>query len=495
MHYPILWTLTALLCSAQSSSLHDAEKELFAARYKSAAELYAKALETDPAESNAYYGLVRALIEDHRSHEAYAIAAEALRKNPQTPGVQTAAGLAAYRNGDLTKAEEHFRSALKLDPNYAGALQGLASINSTVSRFKTARDLLSAAYRSAPGDPQLMIARANTLKGADHIAALREALAILDPDSEEAQRLRAHIADDLAAGDRKLRRLMSPYETNKIKLDLILDGPKHPRGLGVRVQFNERQTARLMLDTGASGISVSPKFAERAGLEVLGSESTDAKGIGDQNARPSYRHIASQIQIGSIVFADYPVSVFRSAKSSDFDGLIGADLFKVFLVTIDFPKMELSLQPRPSGPRSPDGPVDASLPADGFHRVFRFGDHLAVPTSINDGRSTLFLIDSGASTNLIGTEIGRESSSVYQDGTARVVGVQGKVDQTSRADRVSLVFAGFRQNNSSLVAISLEKMSDSMGVAFGGILGMPVLRQFALTIDYHEGTVHFEYRK
>jgi hypothetical protein len=174
-----------------------------------------------------------------------------------------------------------------------------------------------------------MIAHANTLKGPEHIAALQEALAILDPDSEEARRLRAHIADDRAAGARKLRLLMSPYETSKIKLNLILDGPKKARGVGLRVQFNQRQAARLMLDTGASGISVSPKFVERAGLEMLGNESADAKGIGDQQAQSSLRHIASQVGIGDIAFADYPISVFRSAKSPDFDGLIGAASLKL----------------------------------------------------------------------------------------------------------------------------------------------------------------------
>jgi hypothetical protein len=131
-----------------------------------------------------------------------------------------------------------------------------------------------------------------------------------------------------------------------------------------------------------------------------------------------------------------------------------------------------------------------ALPS-GFQRVFRFGDHLAVPASINNGRSTLFLIDSGASSNLIDDAIARESSKVYRDDLTKVSGIQGAVKQTSRADHVSLVFAGFRQENPSLVAISLESMSDSMGVAFGGLIRMPVLRQMALTIDYQEGIVRF----
>ena len=491
-----LTLLCAAACSAQAVSLQNAEKELFAARYKHAAELYAKVLANDPADPTAYYGLIRSLIEDHRSQEAYSKAAEALQQFPQTACVQTAAGLAAYRKGDIAKAEEHFRSALRLAPDDAAARQGLASIYKTISKFKTARNLLMEAYRRSPGDPQLMLVHADISKGADHIAALREALAVLDSDSEEARRLRAHIADDLAAGNRKLSRLISPYEKTRIKLFLILDGPLKPRGLGVRVQFNQHETARLLLDTGASGISVSPKLAERAGLEILGDQSHDAKGIGDKQAQPSLRYIASEVRIGDVVFADYPISVFRSAKSSDFDGLIGADVFRRFMVTIDFPEVELALEPRPAvTPSESDGPMDAAtaLPS-GFQRVFRFGDHLAVPASINNGRSTLFLIDSGTSSNLIDDAIARESSKVYRDDLTKVSGIQGAVKQTSRADHVSLVFAGFRQENPSLVAISLESMSDSMGVAFGGIIGMPVLRQMALTIDYQEGIVRFQHK-
>jgi hypothetical protein len=60
---------------------------------------------------------------------------------------------------------------------------------------------------------------------------------------------------------------------------------------------------------------------------------------------------------------------------------------------------------------------------------------------------------------------------------------------------LTLLFAGFRQVNPSLIAISLEKMSDSMGAAFGGIPGWPVLSQLTVTIDYQEGTVRFEHRK
>ena len=493
MRYAILFA-TAVVCLGQP--LQDAEKELFGARYKAAAQLYAKVLESDPSQSDAYYGLVRALLRDHRSQEAYAAADEALKKCPNSAAAQTAAGLATYRRGDLGKAEQYFRAALKLDPAYPGALQGLASIHSAVSRPKTARDLLLAAYHNSPGDPELMLAYANTLKRAEHIAALQRALAILDAESEEARNVRAHIASDLAVGDRKLRRLVSPYETSRIKLVRILNGTQQTRGVGLHVRLNRRQSALLMLDTGASGISISPKAAEHAGLEMLGDQSSDAKGIGDKAVQASFRYLVSELQAGDVTFADYPVSVFRAAKSPDYDGLIGADVFAKFLVTLDFPRMEVALEPRADDASSEsDEPVDANPPASGFQRLFRFGNHLAVPTYINGSGPTLFMIDSGSSANLVDTATASEASKVHRDYVTRVTGLQGQVKQVSEAENVSLAFAGFRQVNSSLVAISLERLGDDMRVAFGGVLGMPVLSNLKVTIDYREGTARFEYKK
>jgi hypothetical protein len=38
-------------------------------------------------------------------------------------------------------------------------------------------------------------------------------------------------------------------------------------------------------------------------------------------------------------------------------------------------------------------------------------------------------------------------------------------------------------------------MDDSMGVGLGGILGMPVLNNFSVTIDYRNGTVKLDYKR
>jgi tetratricopeptide (TPR) repeat protein len=496
LRFSIPLALMAVACSAQAGPLQEAEKELFAARYGNAAKLYAAALAADPADSRAYYGLVRSLIGDHRSGEAYAVAAKALQRNPQTPDTQTAAGMAAFRSGDIAKAGEYFRAALKLDPDHAGALRGLASVETAICRFKTARDLLLAAWRSSPGDPQLTIAHAETLKGAERVKALQEALATLDPDSQEARGLRASIANGLAMGGRQPRRLTSPYVGSKIKLFTLSGGGSQARGVGIRVQFNERNTALLLLDSGASGIGVSAQLAGRARLEKLGNQNTEVRGIGDGRPQSSEAYLASQVRIGGVEFADYPIAVFGAARSELYDGLIGADVFAGFLATIDFPKLEISLEPRPGGPPPASAePVDAaSEPSPGFHRAFRFGHHLAVPASVNGGRPTLFVIDTGSTETLIDAATAREFKAMLSDGPV-VRGFQGAVNRPLRALPLSLAFAGFRQDSPSLSATDLEKLSDAEGIALGGLLGMPSIGQLALTLDYREGTVRFERRK
>ena len=493
------FALVLCLCSSlafsqdlQPDLLHQACQELFADRYEQAAGLYRQVLAQAPS-GEAYYGLTRALLSSHKAKDAYAVAEEALARAPQTPGAQTAAGLAAFRRGELSHSEDFFHAALKLDPQYAGAFSGLATVNSAIAFDKTSRDYVEKGYKLAPDDPELLTAHVNSLKGDEHIAALERALASLDPQSDEARSLRAHIASDRALRGRVVRRLASPYAETKVALTVIPRGLHDIRGFGLRVRFNQKYTATLLLDTGASGISVSPKLADKAGLELLSGESVDSRGIGDKTADPSLTYLAPSVDIGKVSFADVPVHAFRSAKDTDIEGLIGTDVFRSFLVALDFRGREMVLYPYPSPFKPTDDELfDAHDTAQGFSRVLRLGTHLFIATSINAKATRWFLIDSGSSSNLMDTEAAREFTKVRGDSSLDVRGIQGKVDKVSRADYVSLTFGGFRQDNPDLISISLERASDDFGFAIAGVIGMPILSQLRVTLDYRGGAIKFE---
>lgn len=472
-----------------------ARSELYAARNDYAATLYQKLVEQDPARGDAYYGLVRALLRAHKAHDAYAAAAQGLEKAPQTSGAQVAAGMAAFRRGELGKAEDYYRTAYKINPKDPGALVGMASLFSMGSKFKAARELLLEAYRDSPGDPDLMTVRADSLKGAAHIAALEKVMAIYDPETDEARALKARVAIDRSVGDRKLNRLTSPYQSTRLKLFEIMHSPKVARGLGVRVQFNQRDSARLMLDLGSPDISLSPKLAEKFGLEVLGHDSYEAKGIGDGRSQDALRYLASELKIGEMTMENCPVSVYRAAETADHDGTIGLGLFRQFMVSVDFLNTELVIEPRTSGnAAASDEPEDAeNQPPPGFHRIMRFNDEVAIPTSVNENPPKLFLLDPGGQVNLIDEDEARVSAGGSRYTRAVIGGIQGRVDKASVSDHVSLGFAGIRYDAPRLIAINFDKISDTAGVQVTGILGLPVLRHFKLTIDYRNGAVRFEH--
>jgi len=437
---------------------------------------------------------VRALIEAHRSSEAYDAAAEALKSAPQTAGMFSARGRAFFRQGDLTKAETSFQRALLIDPKFPYALAGLATILGGLGKHKTAETLVTQAYKAGPDDPEIIRQWANTLKGGAHVEALRRAVAILDPETTEAKQLRAHIATDVALGDRHPRVLASEYRNYEIGLAEILNGPRIQRGIGLRVRFNGSYSATLLLDTGASGIDLSPKAVAKAGLEPLGEEGVEAQGIGDRKAATSLRHLAREVRIGDLVLRDCPVSVFDGVRDADADGLIGADVFSKFLVQIDWPLLKLRLQPYP-GMKAPPGDeasdAEAQLPS-GWQRIF-YNGHLLIPTSVNGEPARFFMIDSGASANLIAIDAARSSTKVHGDSNIVVRGIQGKVKDVSRADKVQLQFANFRQDNADIVAMDLSRISDLGGIEVGGLLGKPVLRQLVLTIDYRSAAIRLEH--
>ncbi len=479
------------LCHAGETDLaEEAEKTLFSARYAAAAELYAKLVQQDPSSGFAHDRLVRALLEDHQNDRAYKAAETAAQLAPDTAPVWNALGRVAFRKGDLGEAERLFRKAIAKDPKYPDALVGLANIYSVVSRLRSSENLMKLAFRLNPRDPDMILFHANQLESAEHETELKQALAVLDPASDPARTLRAHIARDAALHGRK-RKLLSTREPTQIKLITLVDGPQRTIGLGVEVRLNDKASFRLKLDTGAGGISISPKAAARAGLEVLGDVSVEAHGLGDKVPDAKLSYLAAKLRIGSLEWENFPVAVFRGARAADTDGLIGTDIFSQFLVTIDFPAAKLSLEPYGEDGKPGESSEAGQTPA-GFTRFFRFGHLLLIPTFLNGGSGKLFLLDSGAMVNLVDIHTAQSSTKLQREDQIHLRGVQGEVKDVRRAEQGTIRFAGFQQANPGMAAIDLHGLSDNTGTEVSGILGMQVLWRLKISIDYRNGAVKME---
>jgi hypothetical protein len=94
-------------------------------------------------------------------------------------------------------------------------------------------------------------------------------------------------------------------------------------------------------------------------------------------------------------------------------------------------------------------------------------------------------------------QVGEASESVQVSGAiALVETIGGGLRETVDEKRISELPLNGRnpldlqlQENPSLIAVSMEKQGDSFGAAIGGIIGMPVLWNLKMTIDYRAGAI------
>ena len=114
------------------------------------------------------------------------------------------------------------------------------------------------------------------------------------------------------------------------------------------------QSSHLMIDTGAGGIVVDRRVAEKAGVTRI----VDAKtsGIGDKGDVAGYVGYVKSIQVGGLEFHDCYLDVYGK-RSVQGDGLIGTDVFSSFLVDVDFPA--------PGGPNCSGRAIGAPVSALG----------------------------------------------------------------------------------------------------------------------------------
>ena len=481
------------LCAQGNDTLAEARRHEYAGRDKEAVDAYRLAASQQPDSGDAWEGLVRALIEDRRAAEAYAALDEAKTKASYGAALKVAEARVLYRQGRLPAAEKLYLEVISAGVAHPEAWLGMARMHGLVSRAESAVNIAERAYRLMPDNPQAILFRANQIDDpARHIAELEKALALLDPATETGRWVKSHVESDRQIGARDVRSLESAYQPYEIDLEFLHNGPTNIVGYSVEVVLNGKKKLRLLLDTGASGISLRRKVAEKAGLTILESTGTALRGIGDQKPLSSYLYLAGSVAIGELRFRDYVVRV--SEKVAEMDGLIGSDVFEQFLVTLDFPKRKMSLRPYAGLAQAPsrDERVDGQ-PAPGFSRVFRLGNHLLLPTSLNGKPPVLFLVDSGANRNIISVKAARPEAKVSTS-PMRASGVQGNLDKLYVADHITLMFAGLRQENPMMTSFDFTSMSDSFGTEISGLLGLPVLSQLRLTIDYRNGAVQMKYR-
>jgi tetratricopeptide (TPR) repeat protein len=495
--------------SAEPESPLGAATELWRnGKLAEAESAYRAILASDAKSAAGYVGLFRVLLREKRLTDAASALAKAGELSPDSAAVRTAQAELLFRQGRIAEAQAALAPLVRAGTSEARAYLGLGRIYWVSSYYQHAKLLLDKAHERDSSDPDIRKFWLFTLTRKERIEELKNYLSDAGGEDEDE---REHLASslDVMREDEKESskgcRLVSTVEETRIPMERMLYGASRVRGYGLKVQLNDAKS-RLLIDTGSTGILMSRKVAEKAGIEAI--VKSNVHGIGDKGAVSSFIGVAKSIKIGDLEFQGCHVEVMDRNSVAAEDGLIGADLFSHFLVNINFPDSRLELTALPAMPppsaaekaltekypkiaRFRDGFIPPEL--KNFTPVYRFGHQLLILTRINELPSKLFLIDTGAFTDTISPEAAREVTKVRSDSNYKVKGLNGLVNNVFTADELTLTFSRYRQPARDVVAFDTSGISNAAGTEVSGTLGFAMLYQLQLKIDYRDGLVDFVY--
>jgi tetratricopeptide (TPR) repeat protein len=543
----LLLTLTSLISKALADEPHAQPQEALVAvnlgdqlynqgKAQDAAEKYRLALKINGNLEPAQAGLARALLAAQKTDEALATVLAAIAAHPDSPRLLVAMGDIRFRRAEMPEAEQAYQVALQINAQEAKAYVGLAKLYNAFSLQGHAYAALKKAHEIDPKNPEVQLMWTDTLPRPERVAALRDYLAgphAETPEQRAALEQYLHYLEKTAdqaphscrvvgqGGSRELKLENVHGENGSMKLyegatggnEVFHNSAPPIIGAGLSVKVNGREQL-LLFDTGATGIMISRKMAERAKLQRISDISYG--GIGDKGERTGYLALADSIAIGSMEFRDCVVTVSDKKISPDIEGLIGADTFGSFMVDIDFPQRVLRLSPLPSRPGDAQAAIvlnsagielggsesDSFQPKDRYvspemanwTRFLRFEHMVLVPTKVNGSKPMLFVVDSGSNGNMLSTRAAQSAAKMQPDIYGAVEGVSGRVKDVYRAEKVDLEFGRFHQPGLNTTTIDLTPESHGAGTEISGILGYrELLYQLETKIDYRDGLVDFVY--
>ena len=517
---PIVPATQKKTCSILNEEPSPGLEALAHRRYEEADKLYAAM----PPSSEATAGLIRALIGERRVPDALAMAEKANQEHPNDALLMDALGAVRYRRGDIDDAATMYLNAIKVDPCPPMLHYDFSRYMRFYGLYKSAQKQLDLAHQLAPRNPLILRAweptqrvPPTTAQTLDKLERRKENPKL---DEEEKQGIEASIKaiQSRQKGDCEL---VSAGQNGRIPLQSLgnATNAQESYGAGVDVILNGHRK-RLELDTGASGLLLTREAASSLGL-VQEVESRSG-GLGDEGSQSEFVSHVDDVKMGNMEFHNCQIRVFEGKNVLRADGLIGTDVFRKFLVTLDLPGLEIRIAPLPPRPGDVATASTASLGTEGdddpgegqgtpltpaqaatdryvspemkdWTRVFRYGHLLIFKTSIGKSSTKLFAMDTGASTNLISPLAAREVTRVSKDSDTEIKGISGKVKDVSATGDIAIQFAGIRQISYSMTAIDTSGITSGSGVELSGFIGYPTLKELNITIDYRDNLVHITY--
>jgi hypothetical protein len=254
----------------------------------------------------------------------------------------------------------------------------------------------------------------------------------------------------------------------------------------VQVKINGRGPFRVLCDTGGANI-VTPEVAKELGLATEGA--LQGRGVGEKSEDVALAKVDT-LQIGDAtlrnqVFAVFPLASFSKVEGVASGGLVGYEIFKRFVVTVDYEGSRLTLTL----------PEAFDYEGEGTVVPFKFNEHIPQVEGEIDGIAGKFDIDTGsrASLDLLGPFV--EKHGLKAKYAPRLEGVTGwGVGGPVRAaiGRAEVLKLGDVTVRAPVTELTLQQKGAFTDPYVAGNVGAGVLKRFNIVFDYGRKRMIFE---
>jgi len=386
-----------------------------------------------------------------------------------------------FRQSRFDEAQRAYQSALDADLTHARAHWGLGRIAALTGHTTAARDYFSEAYRLDPQDPNVVLSYADYVPNpAGRCVLLRNYLALVGPNDRSRRDdvlARLEILERLE--DRKLSKRVSPYRHYHFDLTGFFPDGRFQHGVLIAVRIGDGKPLRLVLDTGAEGITVNQSRLRNLHLQTIAAASVD--GFGQQRGLTARVALAELVSIGDLRLENCLLQLADREFVPGADGVVGMDIFQDFLIRLDFPRQTLDLFPFPGCTEALCG----SLPSAPIYRL----SHLILLRAATDGAAGYFLLDTGSSFSAVARHNSGQAPSLSN---ASLRGVAGELFAPLRLPPLHFAFAGVQLIDESPLALDLQQMSQAAGAEIEGIAGFSLFRRSVFVLDYRNARIQFE---
>lgn len=371
-----------------------------------------------------------------------------------------------FQQARFEEAESAYREAVDLDGRNVQAHLGAGKIAAMLSDRSQAARHYSAAYQLAPLDPNAILGFADMVN---------------DPAAQRTLWRRfLSVSKDWRSEDVRARLAMAAGPGPSIEdagRSYILPLESAGGGFLLAASVNHGRRVKLLVDTGASGVVLNRSAAAAMRLEYVAEAAI--VGFGAEEPAGARMMRAASFDCGELRFFNLPVQVAMTDLIPGADGVVGLDVFGDFLIRLNGRKRSLELVTK-AYPNA-----GASCPH--CQPVYRLGHLFLQPVTINGHAEGYFIIDSGSVPTLISRRF------LFQDGgESALTGAQGREGVSLPVSPLVLRIGNRPLFEPGYAAFDEAKISRRFGTEIGGVLGVSLLRQFTLVVDYRLGLIDLE---